>query len=124
MTIPPPSSILPLSQRNFLNVPETDPCAKSMDSMINLDGANLVFGTSFGYFDPFMIDLAKKCANVELRHTAALWDATEHAKNLGIHVGSLEDNNGEVVIDRADDDLDPFLGHMDYQLEGAVGSIT
>jgi len=50
------------------NVPETDACAKSMESMINLDGAELIFGTSFGYFDPFMIDLAKKYANVEFRH--------------------------------------------------------
>ena len=41
------------------NVPETDACAKSMESMINLDAAELIFGTSFGYFDPFMIDLAK-----------------------------------------------------------------
>lgn len=32
------------------NVPETDACAKSMESMINLDGAELIFGTSFGYF--------------------------------------------------------------------------
>ena len=44
------------------NVPETDACAKTMESMINLDGANIILGTSFGYFDPFMIDLSKKYA--------------------------------------------------------------
>src|ERR1700739_1176059 len=59
------------------NVPETDACAKSMESMINLDGAELIFGTSFGYFDPFMIDLAKKYANVEFRHAAALWNESK-----------------------------------------------
>jgi len=58
------------------NVPETDACSKSMESMINLDGANIVLGTSFGYFDPFMVDLAKKYAKVEFRHAAPLWDAT------------------------------------------------
>ena len=42
------------------NVPETDAVSKSMESMINLDGANLILGTSFGYFDPFMVDLASK----------------------------------------------------------------
>src|ERR1700688_5124646 len=36
------------------NVPETDACAKAMESMVNLDGANIILGTSFGYFDPFM----------------------------------------------------------------------
>src|SRR5262245_26270306 len=32
------------------NVPETVAVSKSMESMIELDGANLVFATSFGYF--------------------------------------------------------------------------
>jgi hypothetical protein len=89
MTVPPPSTILPLSRRNFLNVPETNACAKSMESMINLDGANLIFGTSFGNFDPFMIDLAKKYAKGELRHVATLWDAAKHPKNLGSYFGFL-----------------------------------
>ena len=31
------------------NVPETDAVSKSMESMINLDGANLILATSFGY---------------------------------------------------------------------------
>ncbi len=34
------------------NVPETDAVAKSMESMINLDGANLILATSFGYYNP------------------------------------------------------------------------
>jgi basic membrane protein A and related proteins len=71
------------------NVPETDACAKSMESMVNLDGANIVLGTSFGYFDPFMVDLAKKYAKVEFRHAAPLWNASKHPKNLGSYVGYL-----------------------------------
>jgi simple sugar transport system substrate-binding protein len=71
------------------NVPETDACSKSMESMINLDGANIVLGTSFGYFDPFMVDLAKKYAKVELRHAAPLWNAEKHPKNLGSYFGYL-----------------------------------
>ena len=42
------------------NVPETDAVAKTMESMIKLDGATLIFPTSFGYFDPFMLEAAKK----------------------------------------------------------------
>ena len=38
-----------------------------MESMITLDGAKLIFGTSFGYFDPFMIDMAKKYPDVVFR---------------------------------------------------------
>jgi basic membrane protein A and related proteins len=71
------------------NVPETDACAKSMESMVNLDGANIILGTSFGYFDPFMVDLAKKYAKVEFRHAAPLWNAAKHPKNLGSYFGYL-----------------------------------
>jgi basic membrane protein A and related proteins len=71
------------------NVPETDACSKAMESMVNLDNANIILGTSFGYFDPFMIDLAKKYAKVEFRHAAPLWSADKHPKNLGSYFGYL-----------------------------------
>ncbi len=56
------------------NVPETDAVAKSMESMINLDGANLILATSFGYYNPFVVDLAKKYPDVQFRHAAPLWN--------------------------------------------------
>ena len=65
------------------NVPETDAVAMSMESMINLDGAQLILGTSFGYFDPFMIDLANKHPDIQFRHAAPLWTADKHPMNLG-----------------------------------------
>jgi basic membrane protein A len=71
------------------NVPETDACAKSMESMINLDGAQLIFATSFGYFDPFMLDMAKKYPNVEFRHASPLWNEAKHPKNAGSYFGYL-----------------------------------
>ena len=42
------------------NVPETVDVQKTMESMINLDGATLIFPTSFGYFDPHMLAMAAK----------------------------------------------------------------
>ena len=77
------------------NVPETDACAKSMESMINLDGANLILGTSFGYFDPFMVDLAKKYPDVQFRHAAPLWSKDKHPANLGSYFCYL--NQGHYV---------------------------
>jgi basic membrane protein A len=70
------------------NVPETDACSKTMESMVNLDGANIILGTSFGYFDPFMVDLSKKYAKVEFRHAAPLWTPAL-PKNLGSYFGYL-----------------------------------
>jgi basic membrane protein A len=70
------------------NVPETDACSKAMESMVNLDGANIILGTSFGYFDPFMVDLSKKYAKVQFRHAAPLW-TPKLPMNLGSYFGYL-----------------------------------
>jgi simple sugar transport system substrate-binding protein len=71
------------------NVPETVAVAKSMESMINLDGANLIFATSFGYFDPFVVDTAKKFPAVLFRHAAPLWSKDKHPINAGSYFGYL-----------------------------------
>ncbi|SON55655.1 Purine-binding protein precursor [Hartmannibacter diazotrophicus] len=65
------------------NVPETVAVTQTMESMINIDGATLLFPTSFGYFDPFMIEMAKKYPDVEFRHPTGLWSADKHPMNLG-----------------------------------------
>src|SRR6201996_6602457 len=41
-------------------VPETDAVEKTIESMINLDGATLIFPTSFGYYSPHMVRMATK----------------------------------------------------------------
>ena len=71
------------------NVPETDACAKSMESMINLDGAGLILATSFGYYSPFVVDLAKKYPKVEFRHAAPLWNKDKDPANAGSYFGYL-----------------------------------
>ena len=48
-----------------------------MESMINLDGATLLFPTSFGYFNPHMIKMAKKFPKLRFEHCGGLW--TEQA---------------------------------------------
>jgi len=54
------------------NVPETDAVSKTMESMINLDGAKLILPTSFGYWSPFVLDEAKANPGVQFRHAAPL----------------------------------------------------
>ena len=71
------------------NVPETDAVSKTMESMIQLDGAGLIFATSFGYFDPFMLDMAKKYPDVQFRHAAGLW-TDKNPKNAGSYYGYLD----------------------------------
>jgi basic membrane protein A and related proteins len=71
------------------NVPETDAVSKSMESMINLDGAGLILATSFGYYKPFVLDLAKKYPDVQFRHAAPLWNKAADPKNAGSYFGYL-----------------------------------
>ena len=72
------------------NVPETDAVSKSMELMINLDGAGLILATSFGYYKPFFVlDLAKKYPDVEFRHAAPLWNKDTDPKNAGSYFGYL-----------------------------------
>lgn len=54
------------------NVPETDAVSKTMESMINLDGAKLILPTSFGYWSPFVLYEAKANPGVQFRHAAPL----------------------------------------------------
>ena len=71
------------------NVPETDAVSKTMESMINLDGAGLILATSFGYYSPFVVDLAKKYPKVEFRHAAPLWNKDKDPANAGSYFGYL-----------------------------------
>jgi basic membrane protein A len=71
------------------NVPETDAVAKTMESMINLDGAGLILATSFGYYTPFVVDTAKKYSDVQFRHAAPLWNKDKDPKNAGSYFGYL-----------------------------------
>lgn len=71
------------------NVPETIACAKTMESMIELDGAGLIFATSFGYYNPYVIETAKKYPEVQFRHAAGLW-TDKDPKNAGSYYGYLD----------------------------------
>jgi simple sugar transport system substrate-binding protein len=71
------------------NVPETVDVQKTMESMINLDGASLLFPTSFGYFDPHMLAMAAKYPDVQFRHCGGLWQAGKNPANTGSYFGYI-----------------------------------
>jgi len=71
------------------NVAETVDAQKSMESMINFDGAALLFPTSFGYFDPHILEVAPKYPDVRFQHAAGLWSADKHPMNVGSYFGYI-----------------------------------
>jgi simple sugar transport system substrate-binding protein len=71
------------------NVPETVDVQKTMESMINLAGATLLFPTSFGYFDPHVLAMAAKFPDIQFRHCGGLWSESTHPKNAGSYFGYI-----------------------------------
>lgn len=73
------------------NVPETIEVQKTMESMINLDGVQVIFPTSFGYFDPHILKIAKRYKEVMFLHCGGLWDESKHPKNVGSYFGYIDE---------------------------------
>jgi basic membrane protein A len=71
------------------NVPETVDVQKTMESMINLDGAGMIFPTSFGYFDPHMLAMCEKFPEVQFRHCGGMWTEGKHPMNAGSYFGYI-----------------------------------
>jgi simple sugar transport system substrate-binding protein len=73
------------------NVAETDAVQKTMESMISLDGASLVFPTSFGYFDPHILKVSEKFPKVPFFHCGGLYTEGKHPKNVGSYFGYIDE---------------------------------
>jgi simple sugar transport system substrate-binding protein len=73
------------------SVPETVAAEESMRDMIFQDGAAAVFATSFGYYDPFTIDMARENPGVQFFHCGGLYDEARHPKNIGIYFGFIDE---------------------------------
>jgi simple sugar transport system substrate-binding protein len=73
------------------NVPETQAVQKSMQGMISQDGAKLLFPTSFGYFDPHMLEVAKKNTGVRFSHCGGMWTKGKHPDNTGSFFGYIDE---------------------------------
>ncbi len=73
------------------NVPETEDVQKTMESMIELDGASVIFPTSFGYFDPHILKVAQKYPKVTFLHCGGLYQEGKHPANVGSYFGYIDE---------------------------------
>lgn len=82
------------------NVPETQAVQRSMQGMISQDGATLIFPTSFGYFNPHVVNAAKRNPNVRFAHCGGLWTEGKDPSNSGSYFGYIDEGqylNGVVA---------------------------
>jgi simple sugar transport system substrate-binding protein len=73
------------------NVPETTDAAETMRSMIVQDGAKVLFPTSFGYFDPYILELAEEFPDVQFLHCGTLFEEGKHPNNVGSYFGFIDE---------------------------------
>jgi len=73
------------------SVPETTAVAEAMRSMIEIDGAKVLFPTSFGYFDPYILELATEFPDVQFFHAGGLYQEGVHPKNVGSYFGYIDE---------------------------------
>ena len=72
-------------------VPEAMEVQKTMESMVKLEGASLLFPTSFGYYDPHILKTAGKLPEVTFLHCGGLYDAGKHPQNVGSYFGYIDE---------------------------------
>jgi basic membrane protein A and related proteins len=58
--------------------------------MINLDGATILFPTSYGYFNPHILKLAAKYPKIRFEHAGGLW-TEKNPKNVGSYFGYIDE---------------------------------
>ncbi|GJH35974.1 BMP family ABC transporter substrate-binding protein [Paraburkholderia hospita] len=69
-------------------VPETIAAQRTMEGMIVQDGARLIIATSFGYFKPHVLEMARKYPDVTFAHTGGVW-APGMPDNAGTFYGYI-----------------------------------
>jgi basic membrane protein A len=72
-------------------VPETKEVQEVMSSMIDQDNATVLFPTSFGYFDPHILQMAGKYPNVQFLHCGGLYTEGKHPKNVGSYFAYIDE---------------------------------
>jgi basic membrane protein A len=72
-------------------VPDTVDVQKTMKSMIELDGAKVIFPTSFGYYEPHVLKLAGQYPQVKFLHCGGPWDSSVHPSNIGTYFGFIDE---------------------------------
>tara|TARA_B100000614_G_scaffold115491_1_gene103761 strand:+ start:576 stop:1694 length:1119 start_codon:yes stop_codon:yes gene_type:complete len=70
-------------------VPETVEVQKSMQSMIELDGAKVLFPTSYGYYDPHVLAVAEQYPDVTFFHCGGLYEEGQPA-NVGTYWATVD----------------------------------
>ncbi len=71
------------------SVPETVEVQEVMRNMIKENGVQVLFPTSYGYYDPHILKMAREFPEVQFFHPGALYKPGVHPNNVGSYLGYL-----------------------------------
>ena len=73
------------------NITETVAVEESMRDMIHQDGARVIFATSYGYLDPFVLRVARESPDVQFFHCGGSYREGIDPPNIGIYFGFIDE---------------------------------
>ena len=71
-------------------VPESEAATRAMEAMIVQNNASLVYATSWGYYDPYVLALARQYPKVVFRHCGGAWQQGDPL-NVGSYWGHMHE---------------------------------
>jgi len=92
-------------------VPETTAVEEAMRDMIEQNGATVLFPTSFGYFNPHILKLAKEYPKVQFFHCGGMWHEGLPA-NVGSYFGYIDEAEYVAGIVAAESSKSKKLGFI------------
>jgi simple sugar transport system substrate-binding protein len=63
----------------------------TMKNMIEVERAKVLFPTSFGYYDPHTLEVAKKFPDIQFMHCGGVWVKGEHPTNVHTYFGYIDE---------------------------------
>lgn len=72
-------------------VPETVAVEESMRNMIHQDSASVIFATSYGFLDPFVLRVAREYPTVQFFHCGGMYREKTDPPNVGIYFGFIDE---------------------------------
>jgi basic membrane protein A len=73
------------------NVPETVAVEESMRNMIHQGDARVIFATSYGFLDPFVLRVARESPDVQFFHCGGSYRDGSDPRNVGIYFGFIDE---------------------------------
>ncbi len=73
------------------NVLETVAAEESMRDMIHEDGVKVIFATSYGYLDPYVLRIARESPEVQFFHCGGSYREGVDPPNLGVYFGYIDE---------------------------------